>query len=140
MPKCILHVENDEGHARLIDATLKSEGYDVIEARNHADAKAVLSQSAQSGAPRIDGLLADLNMRNGPIPSGVDAIGEGAWFLYWLRQQVQYVDLPVIVLSAYAEEKRIPGWKHILRIGDVVMKPISGRLLTGALLNTFGRP
>ena len=141
MAKCIMHLEDNEDHARLIDAYLRSEGYDVIEARSTLDARRLFTNAVQNGVPIIDGLLADLKMKDplGPIPD-LESTEVGVWFLYWLRQQPQFAELPIAVLSAHTEDARMPGWKHLLRIREVVLKPAVTRLLGAAVLNTFGRP
>jgi CheY-like chemotaxis protein len=141
MAKCILHLEDNEDHARLIDSYLRSEGYDVIEARTTLEARQILTAAAANGTPQIDGLLADLKMKDpvGPLPD-IESTEVGVWFLYWIRQRLEYAQLPIAVLSAHTEDTRMPGWKHLLRIREVVLKPATSRLLGPAILNTFGRP
>src|SRR5260370_33059081 len=100
MAKTILYLEDDDDHLRLFGNILRSEGYDVEEARDPSVARKTVRKSKTQGAPEICGVLADLEMRD-PGAKDPTYIGPevGIRFLEWLRRKKECADVPIVILS-----------------------------------------
>jgi CheY-like chemotaxis protein len=97
----LLLVDDDDSVRESLAAVLRAEGYVVAEARNGRQAHELLTSNRVS--PRL--VLLDLLM---PIMSGEQ-------FLAAIANEPRLRALPVIVLSAAADEKRLSGVQRVLR-------------------------
>lgn len=141
MPKTLLYLEDQEGVSAWICDFIRTEGYECITVSEPTEAKEVLSRAEDAGEPGIDGIVADLKMKDPDSTTpDVEDVEVGVWFLYWVRQQEVFRDLPIVVLSIGASDRRMPGWQHLLRISSAIQKPTTGKELGRALINAFGRP
>ena len=141
MAKRILHLEDWTDHGKWIDDYLRSEGYEVVPATSPVDARAALNASKARTGPTIDGILADLKMKDpSSATPNVESMDVGIWFLYELRQDPAFKDLPIVILSGHTEDSRIPGIQFLLRIRAVLQKPVTNKLLSKGINDGFGPP
>ena len=92
MPKSILIVDDAASMRGLVAITLKTAGYEVVEAADGQDALGKLS-----GAARFDLILTDLNMPN------LDGIG----FVKQLKLRPEHRFTPVIMLTTESEAQKM---------------------------------
>jgi CheY-like chemotaxis protein len=91
----ILVVDDNMDIRFLLKKWLEIEGFEVLTAANGLDAQETLQKEA-SASSRLCMILLDLMM---PIMDG--------WqFLEWKKQAKEYTELPVLVISAVAPEKK----------------------------------
>jgi len=93
IPKKILVAEDSSSVRKFISFALKLDGYDVIAAVDGMDA---LEQIPKH---KIDMLITDLNMPN------IDGIR----LIKTIRQDSEYKELPIIILSSLSTEDDIKG-------------------------------
>lgn len=104
----ILVVEDETAIRDMIKFSFNNTGFIVLEAETVEQAKTIVQQSIPS-LILLDWML--------PGQSGIS-------FIHWLKKQKEYVDIPIIMLTAKAEEEnRVLG----LEAGadDYVTKPFS---------------
>lgn len=89
MPKSILIVDDAASMRGLVAITLKTAGYEVVEAADGQDALGKLS-----GAARFDLILTDLNMPN------LDGIG----LIKAVKAMAKHKFLPIVMLTTESEE------------------------------------
>ena len=105
MPKRILVVDDEARYQRLLDANLRTDGYDVVTASNGVEAIEVFS------AQPIDLILLDVMM---PEMDGFDTC----------QRVREYSNVPIIMLTAKGDEKdRVRGLD--LGADDYLTKPFS---------------
>ncbi|MBY0423593.1 MAG: response regulator [Parvularculaceae bacterium] len=107
-PKTVLIVEDNELNMKLFHDLLEAHGYDVVEARNAAEAMAVVA------ARRPDLILMDIQL---PGVSGLQVTRD-------LKDNAATRDIPVIAVTAFA----MKGDEERIRAGgceDYIAKPIS---------------
>ena len=122
MAKKILIIEDEKDIRDLLEHYLKREGYDVKIAK---DGEAGLHKASQE---RVDLVLLDLML---PQVDGLE-IGRT------LRSQSQTADLPIIMITAKAEEAdRIVGLE--LGADDYITKPFSPREVVARVKALFRR-
>jgi CheY-like chemotaxis protein len=90
----VLLIEDDEEIRTALEDALQSEGYHVIAARNGAEGLLALESSAG-----VSLVLVDLMM---PVMNGYEFIGH-------VRENEDFRSIPLIVVSANAERRRIEG-------------------------------
>lgn len=117
----ILICEDDREIAALINTMLRRGGFDTDVSYNAAQAKQLLVEQ------RYDALVLDLML---PYQDGISLIRE-------LREDELSSDLPIVVMSAKAEEEREVLGGSVLGVIDWIDKPIDfGRLLDAVKLAT----
>ena len=105
MPKRILVVDDEARYQRLLDANLRTDGYDVVTASNGVEAIEVFSSQP------IDLILLDVMM---PEMDGFDTC----------QRVREYSNVPIIMLTAKGDEKdRVRGLD--LGADDYLTKPFS---------------
>ena len=90
----VLLIEDDEEIRAALEDALQSEGYHVIAARNGAEGLRALESSAG-----VSLVLLDLMM---PVMNGYEFIGH-------VRENEDFRGIPLLVVSANAERRRIEG-------------------------------
>lgn len=90
----VLLIEDDEEIRAALEDALQSEGYQVIAARNGAEGLRALERSAG-----VSLVLLDLMM---PVMNGYE-------FIDHVRESEDFRGIPLIVVSANAERRRIEG-------------------------------
>jgi CheY-like chemotaxis protein len=110
MPKTILVVEDNEMNLQLMVALLGHYGYEVLEARNGAQAMLMARRQ------HIDLILMDMQM---PIMSGYEAV-------QMLRSEEEIAGIKIIAITSYALESEK---ERILATGvdGFIAKPIDTR-------------
>jgi CheY-like chemotaxis protein len=112
----ILVCEDDHDIARLIGMMLENAGFDVDIAYNAAEARALLA------GQRYDAMTVDIGL---PGEDGLSLIRS-------LREDDATRKLPVIVISATADEGRVQLNNESLTLTDWLQKPIDeNRLIVG---------
>lgn len=91
MAKTILIAEDSPSVRKFITLALKIKGYRVIPTQDGMEALEVLAKE------KIDLLITDLNMPN------ID----GLKLIRTIRQDVEYKDMPIIILSSLAKDEDI---------------------------------
>jgi pilus assembly protein CpaE len=122
MGKKILVIEDDDIALRLIDYTLRKEGYEVLTAKNGLEGII----KAKSGEP-------DLVILDVMLP-GMD----GFEVCYRLRAEPQTAKLPILMLSGKAQEiDKATG----LKVGadDYITKPVAPRELVSRIESQLAR-
>jgi PAS domain S-box-containing protein len=114
---CVLICEDDPDVARLLGLMLAQEGYDTDLAYDAAEAKRLM------GLRRYDAMTLDLML---PGQDGVSLIRE-------LRGHDDALQLPIVVVSARAQEGKIELDGGALGVIDWLGKPIDERRLSDAL-------
>lgn len=108
MGKCIISVDDSSTMRRMVSFTLKSAGYDVIEAGDGAEALKLLSSRS------VDLVIADINM---PKINGIELTRQ-------LRAQPAFARTPILLLTTESE----PGKKAEGRAAGAsgwIIKPFS---------------
>ncbi|MDH4100138.1 MAG: response regulator [Nitrospirota bacterium] len=119
----ILICEDDRSVAAVINTMLKKGGFDTDISYNASQAKQLLAEQ------RYDALVLDLVM---PYQDGISLVRE-------IREDHQFHYLPVIVVSAKAEEGRDILGGSVLGVVDWIEKPIDfSRLIDSVKLATYG--
>jgi CheY-like chemotaxis protein len=98
--KLILVIEDDMSIRQSMQEALESEGYDVLTAENGKVGLEVLKQN-----PATNLILLDMMM---PIMNGRE-------FLTHVKSDVQLSSVPVIVISAIADDKNTIGAEAFMR-------------------------
>ena len=96
----LLLVDDDEEIRVTLGLALRSEGFDVLEARNGLHALQQLMQT-----PLPDAILLDMTM---PVMTGFE-------FLEYQAQDPRIRGIPVIAVTAYAKVSEIRGVRMVLR-------------------------
>ncbi len=110
MSKRVLIVDDEPRYLRLLEANLKTEGYDVLTAADGLQAVDVFSESASSSKP-VDLVLLDVMM---PRLDGFGAC----------QRIREFSNVPIIMLTAKGEEQdRVKGLD--LGADDYLVKPFS---------------
>jgi len=140
MAKRILYVDDDPDYVDWLCTTLKKAGYDCLLVADPAQARSILNGAVQAGQP-LGGLVADLRMNDPASPTpNVKNLEVGVAFLQWVRDQVAFKDLPIIVVTALSTDERLPGIKYLLRIKSILQKPVPAKAFSDAVLSAFGPP
>ena len=105
--KKILVIEDQEVQASLLTFSLKSEGYDVITVESGEEALIVLDHHG------IELITLDLNL------NGMN----GLQFLSLIKASKMHQDIPVIIISALRQDKRIQKAKE-LGANEYLLKPV----------------
>jgi CheY-like chemotaxis protein len=107
MPKTLLVVDDEAAIRESLKGFLEEEGFRVVTATNGQEALALLRSEKPSC------ILLDLMM---PVMNGADFLDE-------LRQDSEFRDTPVMILSAWAHPQtaRVARAEHI----QVLQKPIN---------------
>lgn len=92
MPKHILIVDDSKTVRNLVSYVMKKEGFRVVAAEDGLDGLEKLYSAKQ-----VDMVICDVNMPR----------MDGFTFIKNVRQQEEYRDLPIIVLSTEGEERDI---------------------------------
>jgi PAS domain S-box-containing protein len=119
----ILVVEDDPDIARLLSMILENEGYGVRVARTAGEAKEMLA------AGRFDCMTLDLGL---PDQSGISLLQE-------LRCREETANLPVVVVSANAEQGRNSLNGDAIGVIDWLQKPIEEEQLVSRLKEAVGQ-
>ncbi len=90
MPKSILVVDDAGSMRGLIAMTLRSNGYEAVEACDGLDGLDKLTQN------KFDMILTDLNM---PNMNGIEMIRQ-------IKAQAQYRFIPIVMLTTESEESK----------------------------------
>jgi DNA-binding response OmpR family regulator len=122
--EAILVCEDDHDVGTLLKLILERAGFEVEVAHSLAEARVKLSQRAWA-AMTLDLVLPD---------------GNGVDFLRELRADPRHLKLPVVVLSARAEEGRHELNGEAIGMIDWMMKPIDEALLVRSLRGVVGGP
>jgi len=102
----ILVAEDDDIMARMIESALRRQGYDIVRARDGAEAVSLAARQP------FDLVLLDLQM---PVMDGFDACRA-------LRGDCRLVDLPIVVLTAQSNEQRVRD-RSVAGVTDYLIKP-----------------
>ena len=89
--KAVMVVDDSEPIRKFLVFALRAQGFSVIPARDGMDALEKLSQT------RVDLVITDLNMPN----------MDGFEFLRALREDREYFEVPVIILSSLSSDKDV---------------------------------
>jgi two-component system, chemotaxis family, chemotaxis protein CheY len=116
----VLVVDDDDAVRSIVAETLRGEGYQVDEANNGA---AALEQ-LQAVAPEV--ILLDIVM---PVVDGYE-------FLERLRQEGDFADIPIVLVSA---THALPDAAHDLGVRAVLTKPFDMGMLV-AIVDRLARP
>ena len=119
----ILVVEDDPDIARLLGMTLENEGAAVRVARSAGEARRILA------AERFDCMTLDLGL---PDQSGISLLQE-------LRSREETANLPVVVVSANAEEGRERLDGEAIGVIDWLQKPLEEERLVSRLNEAVGQ-
>ena len=119
----ILVVEDDRDIARLLSVILEEEGCGVRVARTAGEARDMLA------AETFDGMTLDLGL---PDQSGISLLQE-------LRSREETASLPVVVVSANAEQGRNSLRGDAFGVVDWLQKPIEEGLLVRRLKEAVGQ-
>ncbi|MBC8211959.1 MAG: PAS domain S-box protein [Gammaproteobacteria bacterium] len=117
----ILICEDNPDVSQVLSAMLKNEGMNCDIASSAAGAKALLKTR------HYQVMLLDLGL---PDQNGLELITE-------LKQDEQTRDLPIIVVSALAEESRAVFRGDVITVVDWIQKPVDKTRLINALNDTF---
>ena len=120
----VLVCEDEADIAHLLKLMLQSHGYDVDVARSAGEAKALLAEH-EYAAMTLDLILPDQN--------GIDLFRE-------IRKNVNYRELPIIVVSAVADQEARQLSGDAIQIVDWIDKPIDENKLIGALSGSIDQP
>ena len=94
MPKRILTVDNSKTMRDMVSFTLKSAGFDVVEAEDGAKALDVLARTA------VDAIITDINMPN----------MDGVTLVRRLRAQQRFKATPILILTTEGgDDKKAQG-------------------------------
>ncbi len=94
MPKRILTVDDSKTMRDMVSFTLKSAGFDVVEAEDGAKALDVLARTA------VDAIITDINMPN----------MDGVTLVRRLRAQQRFKATPILILTTEGgEDKKAQG-------------------------------
>ncbi|HEY9165610.1 MAG TPA: response regulator [Candidatus Kryptonia bacterium] len=110
MAKAVMVVDDSESIRKFLVYALRSQGISVVAARDGMEALEKLSQN------KVDLVITDLNMPN----------MDGFEFLRALREDREYSEVPVIILSSLSNEQDIAlGLK--LGANSYLVKPFDQR-------------
>lgn len=98
--KSVLVIEDDAEIRNCLAEALIEEGYDVVAARNGAEGIELLERS-----PKIALVVLDLMM---PVMNGYE-------FMRWVRERDTYKHIPVLVVSANVDRRRMDGVSEVIR-------------------------
>ena len=117
-PPCILVVEDDRSVATILEAALRTWGYEVLVARDGQEGLAIVATQS------VDGILVDLHM---PIMDGRTMLDELRWARY---------HMPVWVMSGGSD---IQALRQLLNEGveGCFIKPFSLQSLQEAFAQIF---
>jgi PAS domain S-box-containing protein len=118
----VLICEDEADVAKLLQMVLANAGFASDVAASAAEARALLGQR------RYAALSLDLRL---PDENGLQLLKS-------LRQDPQLSTLPVVVVSAEAEEGKLSMSKENLGVGDWLSKPIDEQRLIGSLRRALG--
>ena len=107
-PHLICVVEDDPDIRETLQALLELEGYRVVTAANGLEALRLLDRIKGSGLPAL--VLLDLMM---PVMNGSD-------FVAAARRLYSTTELPIIVLSAIAEQAKV----FATQLAGILRKPV----------------
>ena len=102
----ILFADDDDIMARMIESALRRSGYDVVRARDGAEAV------AQAACQPFDLILLDLQM---PVMDGFDACRA-------LRSNPHLMDVPIILLTAQSNVQQVRD-RSVEGVSDYLIKP-----------------
>jgi CheY-like chemotaxis protein/HPt (histidine-containing phosphotransfer) domain-containing protein len=102
----ILVADDDDIMARMIEAALRRQGYDVVRVRDGTEAVSVAARQP------FDLILLDLQM---PVMDGFDACRA-------LRSDGRLVDVPIVVLTAQSNEQQVRD-RNVAGVTDYLIKP-----------------
>lgn len=121
MAKTIMTVDDSSSVRQMVGMTLKSEGYQVVEAVDGKDALTKVSGAT------IDMVITDLNM---PNMDGIQLIRE-------LRKLPAFKFVPIIMLTTESQADRKQAGKDAGATGWIV-KPFKPEQLIGVIKKVLG--
>ncbi len=121
MGKTIMTVDDSASVRQMVNFTLKTSGYDVIEARDGKDALAKI------GGVRVHLVIADLNM---PNMNGIELIRA-------LRADPAYKFVPIIMLTTESQASKKQEGKEAGATGWIV-KPFKPDQLLNVVKKVIG--
>ncbi len=121
MKKTVLTVDDSRTIREMVGFTLKSAGYDVIEAHDGQHALTVISGT------KVDLVIADVNMPN----------MDGLTLIRRLRANPSYRTLPILMLTTEADEKKKAEGRSAGATGWIV-KPFNPQKLISVVQKVCG--
>lgn len=121
MPKKLLIVDDAESMRGLISITLKSNGYEVIEASNGRDALTKMS------GQKIDMIISDLNM---PIMDGIE-------FIIQVKANAATKMIPIVMLTTESDQEKKEKGKQAGAKAWMV-KPFKPEMLVDVVKKVIG--
>lgn len=122
--KTVLIADDSRAMRAMLTSTIESLGdFNIIEASSGFEALRLLPRE------RVDLILTDINM---PDINGLELIS-------YLRNNPNYQDIPVIIISTEGSQKDVDKGK-LLGANDYVVKPFDPAKLQELLLKYLNRP
>ena len=113
MPKRILTVDDSKTMRDMVSFTLKSAGFDVVEAEDGAKALDVLARTA------VDAIITDINMPN----------MDGVTLVRRLRAQQRFKATPILILTTEGGDDKKAQGRSAGATGWIVKPFVPERLL-----------